>query len=120
MDKNKMIPPKIWEMDCNIADSEIAKKTLNTAQGKINMIHRVKSAYLAVGLCIGTIIQRVLTSQTKKYIQSIADRVDRMNFMESVECVSISMAFIQNRNTRTEYIAHTQKDRKTAVMLCHI
>lgn len=45
------------------------------------MIHRVKSAYLAVGLCIGTIIQRVLTSQTKKYIQSIADRVDRMNFI---------------------------------------
>ena len=75
------------------------------------MIHRVKSAYLAVGLCIGTIIQRVLTSQTKKYIQSIADRVDRMNFMESVECVSISMAFIQNRNTRTEYIAHTQNRR---------
>lgn len=35
------------------------------------MIHRVKSAYLAVGLCIGTIIQRVLTSQTKKYIQSM-------------------------------------------------
>ena len=111
MDKNKMIPPKIWETDC---------KYCRFRDSEENMIHRVKSAYLAVGLCIGTIIQKVLTSQTKKYIQSIADRVDRMNFMESVECVSISMAFIQNRNTRTEYIAHTQKDRKTAVMLCHI
>lgn len=55
------------------------------------MIHRVKSAYLAVGLCIGTIIQRVLTSQTKKYIQSIVriGQVSKVNAGEMTARVQI-------------------------------
>ena len=118
MDKNKMIPPKIWETDCKYCRFRDSEENFEYGTGKNKYDTPCK-----IGIFSGRSLH--WNDNTKSF--DLTDQevytehcVDRMNFMESVECVSISMAFIRNRNTRTEYIAHTQKDRKTAVMLCHI
>lgn len=116
MDKNKMIPPKIWETDCKYCRFRDSEENFEYGTGKNKYDTPCK-----IGIFSGRSLH--WNDNTKSF-----DLTDQEVYTEHCgpcrpnEFYGICgmCEYFNGFHTESEYIAHTQKDRKTAVMLCHI